>query len=341
MRQKFLIALLAVTAAAVVVAVFSSLGGGPNSDPRIGQPVLTDLAPHLAEVGQVALMHGESKTTLARRGDRWVVAERDDYPADAAKLRQLLLGLAALAYVEPKTKEAKNYPKLQVEDAGAKDSKSTLVTVSGAQGSLLGELIAGKRVTDALGGGDDGVYVRKPGDAQSWLARGTLDLSDTPGWLDPALLDLPAAGVKEALFSPPEGSPLSIARDKPEDKFHLGALPKDNKLRGDDALYAAAGALAGLQLSDVKPDSDFAWPKTGESRARFTFFDGLVVTVEIVDVDKTGWARFTASGSSAESSAKARELNARTAHWVYALPAYKANLLKTRLTDLLAPAKSS
>jgi len=340
MRQKSLIALLAVTLVAAVLAVFSGLGGGPNSDPRIGHPVLTDLAPHLAEIEQVALMHGESKTTLARHGDRWVVAERNDYPADAKKLRQLLLGLAALAYVEPKTKEAKNYPRLEVEDAGAKGSQSTLVTVSGAQGALLGEIIAGKRVTDALGGGDDGVYVRKPGDAQSWLARGTLDLSDTPGWLDPALLDLPAAGVKEVQVSPPGESPLAIARDKLEDKFHLAALPKDRKLRGDDALDAVAGALAGLQLTDVKPDADFAWPKTGESRARFTFFDGLVVTVELVDLDKTSWARITATGSG-DASARARELNARTAPWVYALPAYKAKLLKTRLADLLAPAKSS
>ncbi len=340
MGQKSLIALLAVTLAAAVVAVFSGLGGGPNSDPRIGRPVLADLAPHLAEIEQVTLMHGESKTTLSRHGDQWVVNERNDYPADAQKLRPLLLGLAGLVYVEPKTQEAKNYPRLEVEDAGAKDSKSTLVTVSGAQGALLGEIIAGKRVTDALGGGDDGVYVRKPGDAQSWLARGTLDLSDTPGWLDPALLDLPAAGVKEMLFSPPGESPFAIARDKPEDKFHLAALPKDKKLRGDDALDAVAGALAALKLSDVKPAADFAWPKTGESRARFTFFNGLVVTVEVVDVDKTSWTRFTAAGSG-DAASQARDLNARTAPWVYALPSYKANLLKTRLADLLAPAKSS
>src|SRR5208282_3427160 len=221
-----------------------------------------------------------------------------------------------------------------------KDSQSTLITVSGVQGALLGELIVGKRVTDALGGGDDGVYLRKPGDAQSWLARGTLDLSDTPGWLDPALLDLPGAGVKEVLLSPPGESPLAVARDKPGDKFHLAALPRDKKLRGEDALDAVAGALAALKLSDVKNASDFAWPKSGESRTRFTFFDGLVVTVELVDVDKTSWARITASGSG-DASARARELNARVAPWVYALPAFKANLLKTRLADLLAPAKSS
>ena len=340
MRQKSLIALLAVTLAAAVAAVFSGSGGGPNSDPRIGRPVMADLAPHLAEIEQVALMHGESKTTLVRHGDRWTVDERADYPADAEKLRPLLLGLAGLRLRRAQDQGSQNYPRLEVEDAGGKDSKSTLVTVSGEKGALLGEIIAGKRVTDALGGGDDGVYVRKPGDAQSWLARGTLDLSDTPGWLDPALLDLPADGVKEMLFSPPGKSPIAIARDKPGDKFHLAVIPKDKKLRGDDALDAAAGALAALKLSDVKPAADFAWPKTGESRARFTFFGGLVVTVEVVDVDKTSWARFTAAGSG-DAAAQARDLNARTAPWIYALPSYKANLLKTRLADLLAPAKSS
>ncbi len=340
MQRKFLIALLAVTAVAAILAVVSSLGGGPNSNPQIGRPVLAGLAPRLAEASQVTLVHGEAKTTLSRSGDHWVVAERGDYPADAQKLRQLLLGLAGLTYIEPKTKEAKNYPKLQVEDAGAKDSQSTLISVPGDQGALLGEIIAGKRVTDALGGGDDGVYVRKPGAAQSWLARGTLDLSDTPGWLDPALLDLPGAGVKEALLASPDGSRLTIARNQPADKFRLAELPKDKKLRGDDALDAIAGALAGLKLSDVRQAADFAWPKTGVSRAQFTFFNGLVVSIEIVDLDKTSWARFTATGSG-EFSAPARALNARVAGWVYALPAFKANLLKARLADLLAPAKSS
>ncbi len=155
------------------------------------------------------------------------MAERNDYPADGRKLRQLLLGLAALTYVEPKTKEARNYSRLEVEDAGAKGSQSTLVTVSGAQGKLLGEIIAGKRVTDALGGGDDGVYVRKPDDAQSWLARGTLDLPDTPGWLDPALLDLPGAGVKEvdifiAWWSPAHHRPRQARGQIPSRRLAQG-----------------------------------------------------------------------------------------------------------------------
>jgi hypothetical protein len=338
MQRNSLIVLLAVTLLAVIVAVVSGSSGGPNSNPLTGRPVLADLASQLGEVGQVTLVHGADKTTLIRRDGKWVVSERNNYPADAEKLRQLLLGLAGLTYVEPKTKEAQNYPRLQVEDAGAPNSQSTLITVSGEQGTLLGEVIAGKRLVDALGGGDDGVYVRKPGDAQSWLARGTLDLSDASGWLDPALTDLPADGVKEVLLTSPDNSRLTISRVQPGDKFTLAELPKNRKLRSDDALDGVAGALGGLQLTDVAPASGFVWPKSGTSHARFTFFNGLVVTVDLADQDKTSWAHFTATGAG-DSSAQAQQLNDGFANWVYVLPAFKAGLLKTRMADLLpAPA---
>jgi len=338
MQRNSLIALLIVTLAAVVLAVVSGSGGGPNSNPLTGRPVLADLASHLGEVAQVTLVHGADKTTLIRRDNQWVVSERQDYPADAEKLRQLLLGLAGLTYVEPKTKEAQNYPRLQVEDAGAPNSQSTLITVSGAQGALLGEVIAGKRLVDALGGGDDGVYVRKPGDAQSWLARGTLDLSGASGWLDPALADLPADGVKEVLLTSPDNSRLTIARAQPGDPFTLAELSKNRKLRSDDALDGVASALGGLQLTDVAPASGFVWPKTGTYHASFIFFNGLVVTADLADQDKTSWARFIATGTG-DATAQAKQLNDNFANWVYVLPAFKVDLLKTRLADLL-PAPS-
>jgi hypothetical protein len=342
MQRNSLIALLALTLLAVIVAAVSSSGGGPNSNPLTGRPVLTDLASHLGEVEQVALVHGADKTTLIRRDKQWIVSERNDYPADAEKLRQLLLGLAGLTYVEPKTREAQNYPRLQVEDAGTPNSQSTLITVSGAQGELLGEVIAGKRLVDALGGGDDGVYVRKPGDAQSWLASGTLDLPGAPGWLDPDLADLPADGVKEVLLTAPDNSRLTIFRAQPGDKFTLAELAKNRQLRSDDSLDGVAGALGGLQLADVAPASGFVWPKTATSHARFTFFNGLVVTVDLADQDKTSWARFTVAGTG-DSAAQAQQLNSGFANWVYVLPAFKASLLKTRMADLLpaAPSKLS
>lgn len=342
MQQKPLIALLAVTALALMLMVFAVLGnGGPFADPLVGTPVLPEIAPDLAAIARVSLVRDDSQTTLTRHADGWVVAERGNYPADAQKLRALLLGLAELTYVEPKTKQPQSYPRLQVEDAGDKGAKSTLITVTDAKSALLGEVIAGKRRVDQLGGGDDGVYLRKPGNAQSWLARGTLDVSgDTGSWLDHKLFDLPAVGVKEIVLTAPDGSRLTITRDKPEDKFRLVELAKDKKLKSDDALAAPASALANFTLSDVKPAADANFPSDGVSHARFAMFNGLAVTIDLTDQDKVSWARIAASGSG-DAAAIAQELNARLTPWIFALPQYEADLLKTRLAALLAPPKAS
>jgi hypothetical protein len=218
MQNKGLNALVAVSLVAAVAAVLLSRGGtGAPNDPLAGKPVLPGLAEHIGDIARVTLMHGGAKTTLVRAKDDWGVEERGLYPAESDKVHQALIGLAELTFVEPKTRKPDLYPRLQVEDAAKKDAKSILVTASDDKGSLLGEIIAGKHLVDQLGGGNDGVYVRKPGDAQSWLARGTLDLAaDTKDWLQKPILDLPATQVKDAELDAPGGGKLGFARGKPE-----------------------------------------------------------------------------------------------------------------------------
>lgn len=343
MANKGLSALLAVTAAAVVAAVFVVRGGGTlRDDPLVGQAVLPEVAQRLSDVGRVTLVHGGAKTTLLRHGDGWVVEEKGDYPANEAKIYQALLGLAELSFVEPKTRKPDLYPRLEVDDADKKDAKSTLVTVADAKGSLLGELIAGKRRVDQLGGGNDGIYVRKPGDAQSWLAGGTLDLAGaTPEWLDKKLIDLPQAKVKDVVLSAADGGALAFRRDKPEDKFALAAPPPaGKKLKSGDALDTPAGALAGLELTDVRPAKEFEFPKDGAAQARYESFDGLVLTVSIAQKDGTDWARIAASGTG-EAEKQAADLNARLSPWVFAIASFKAKMLETKLDDVLETPKGS
>jgi hypothetical protein len=343
MAGKGLLALLAVTAAAVIAAAVAVSGGGTlRSDPLVGQSVLPEVAQRIGDVGRVTLVHGSAKTTLQRQGDRWVVAEKGDYPANVTKVHQALLGLADLSFVEPKTMRPDLYSRLDVEDADSKGAKSTLVTVADDKGSLLGELIAGKRRVDQLGGGNDGIYVRKPGDAQSWLARGTLDLAgDAPQWLDKTLLDLPQAKVKDAVLTAADGGWLAFKRDKPEDKFALAVPPPaGKKLKSGDPLNTPAGALAGLELSDVAPAKDFEFPKDGVAQARYESFDGLVVTVGIVQKDGKDWARIAASGTGAAEK-PAADLNARLAPWVFGLESYKAKMLETKLDDVVETPKGS
>ena len=341
MRGKSLFALLLVTAAALILAIFVGRGAGlPRNDPLAGTPVLPEVGKRIAQIGRLTLVHGESKTTLNRQGDNWVIEERDNYPADTDKVRQTILGLAELTYVEPKTKKADLYPRLEIDDAGKKGGKSTLITVTDEKGSLLGELITGKRRVDQLGGGNDGIYVRKPGDAQSWLARGTLELAgDTPPWLAKKLLDIPAAQIKEIVLTAADGGAFTIKRDKPEEPLALADLPAGHKLKSADALDDPAGALASFELNDVRPVSGLDFPKDAAT-ARYTGFDGLTVTVTETQKDGTDWVRLAASGEG-DAAAKAAELNAKFSPWVFSVATYKAKALTTKLTDLLADNKGS
>ncbi|MGO8915990.1 MAG: DUF4340 domain-containing protein [Stellaceae bacterium] len=342
MKTKGLITLLLVTAIAVILAVLVAYRGGANdTDPQVGKVVLPDMRQRLGEVARLTLIHGEAKTTLLRQGGQWIVEEKGNYPADQAKVTQAVRGLADLRYVEPKTRKADLYARLEVEDAGKKDAKSTLVTASEEKGTLLGEIIVGKRRVDQLGGGTDGIYARKPGDAQSWLASGTLELpGDTAPWLDPAIIDVPRDKVKEVVLIQPDGSKLDIAHDKAEEALALKGAPADTKLKSDTALVEPTTALASLTLSDVRPATDLPLPQADVSRAEVTTFDGLVVKLALVDKDGKSWARFEVSGTG-EAEKPAQALDAKLRPWVFAIPDYKAKTLRTKLADVTAPPKSS
>ncbi|HKW54578.1 MAG TPA: DUF4340 domain-containing protein [Stellaceae bacterium] len=341
MSSKGLIGLVIATAAALVVAILLAVrGGSSSSDPQSGAAVLPELTQRGNDIARLTLVHGPSKTTLMRKGDQWVVEEKSGYPADPTKVRQALLGLAELRYVEAKTRKPDLYPRIEVEDAGQKDAKSTLVTASTEKGDLLGEIIAGKHRIDQLGGGVDGIYVRKPGDLQSWLARGTLDLpGDTLGWLDRKLIDLPQDKLKEAVLTQADGSKVDLARDKPEAPLALKGAPANAKLK-EGATSEPASVLAGLEFADVRPAADVTFPSAGVAHAEYTDFDGRTIKLTLVEQDGKSWAHIEASGSG-DAEKPASDLNAKLAPWVYALPDYKAKALKTKLSDLVATPKGS
>jgi len=343
MQNRGLIGLFVVTLAAVIAAFFVARGGASaRTDPLVGTRVLPQVARGIDTVARVALVKGGVKTTLVLQGADWTVEERGFYRANADKVHQMLLGLADLTYVEPKTRKPDLYPRLEVEDADKPGAKSTLVTISDAQGSLLGEIIAGKHSVDQLGGGNDGVYVRKPGDAQSWLARGALDLSGTTAdWLDKKIMDLPVAQVKSVVLTAAAGPELSFGREKPGDKFALATpIPAGKKLKGDSALDDPAGVLGGLELSDVQPAKTFDFPQQGVAQARFESFDGLVVTVSVADKEGAHWARIAVTGTG-DAAARAAALTDRLQPWVFGIDDYQAKQLETKLDDVVETPKAS
>jgi hypothetical protein len=343
MRAHWLIGLFAVTAVAVIVAILVSLPGGPPlAGPLVGTPVVADLAKRLDAAAQVAIVQTGAKATLVKKGEQWSVEELGGYPAEAKKIRAALAALSQLTYQEPKTRKPDLYARLEVEDAGKPDGKSTLVTVADDKGALVAELVVGKRRASDIEGGGESTYVRKPGDAQSWLARGSVDIPANPSaWVDHKIIDLPEAEVTEAQVTQPDGTTATIRREDGADgKLKLVELPAAGKLKRESLLDDTMGGLAGLELQNVRSARDEDFPKDGTVHDRFTAKDGLVVTIELAEKDNVAWARFAATASGAAEE-RAKTLNAKLSGWEYAIPKGKTTPLTAKLADFLEPAKGS
>jgi len=340
MHARSLILLASATAALVAIAIVVLASGDRGvSRAAPGQSAFPALAARLGDVASVTVSRDGTTMTLIRDGDNWLVAEKGNYPANAAKISQIVRAMADLTLVEPKTQNPDLYPRLEVEDPG--NGKSTLVAVKDKSGGDLAQAIVGKRRYDRLGAGNDGVYLRKPGEAQSWLARGTLDPSgDAASWLDRQIIDISEKKIAKVTLTQADGSKLVISRSAPEAKFAVEDAPADAKFKSETATSGPATALETLDLDDVKPAGELPVPDKNVVTASFTTFDGLTVDLRLMERDKADWIAISAAGSG-PAEANAKKIEGKVSLWTYAIPAYKANLLKTKLADLIEPAKGS
>jgi Domain of unknown function (DUF4340) len=340
MHARSLTLLASATAALAVIAI-AVLASGDRGVSRAapGQSAFPALAARLGDVVSVTVSRNGTTMTLIRDGDNWLVAEKGNYPANVAKISQIVRAMADLTLVEPKTQNPDLYPRLEVEDPG--NGKSALVAVKDKSGGDLAQAIVGKRRYDRLGAGNDGVYLRKPGEAQSWLARGTLDPSgDVASWLDRQIIDISEKKIAKVILTQADGTKLVISRSAPDAHFAVEDAPADTKFKSESTISGPAGALETLDLDDVKPASELPVPDKDVVTASFTTFEGLTIDVRLMDRDKTNWVAISATGSGS-TEADAKKIAEKVSHWTYAIPAYKANLLKTKLADLVEPAKGS
>ncbi len=340
MQKRSLILLASATVVLVALAI-AALASGDRGVSRAapGERAFPALAAKLGEVASVALSRDGSSLTFVRDGDRWLLTEKGNYPANTAKISQLVLAMADLTLVEAKTQKPDLYPRLELEEPGK--GKSAQVSVKDKAGGTIAEAIVGKRRYDRLGAGNDGVYLRKPGDAQAWLARGSLDPSGEPSsWLDRRVLDISEKNIARISLTQADGTKLVISRTAPDAKFAVEDPPADAKFKSETTISGPAAALENLDLEDVKPRTELSVPDKDVVTASFTTFEGLTVDIRMLQQDKIDWVAISATGSGA-AEGEAKKIEERVSRWSYALPTYKANLLKTKLADLVEPAKGS
>jgi hypothetical protein len=252
-------------------------------------------------------------------------------------VRKALVGLAELETIDTKTRNPELYTRLNLQDPSADGSKAVQITVKDGQDAVLAGLLIGKKRTAPVGasGAPDMVYVRKAGDAQTWLAQGQLEVRDSA--LDWALRDIvDVAGDKVAAVELEQAGLKSFAvlREQPEDKdFKIREMPANKTVKSQWDVNAIASVLEALTFDDVAKDGTVAVgaPKGTD---RFRTKDGLTVTITLLPKDAETWVKVEAAGEG-DAAQQAKEIGQRTQGWLYRIPDYKRDKLLAKLDDLV------
>lgn len=284
-------------------------------------------------------------------GDGWLVAERDGYPADLGRLRQLVRALAEARIVERKTADPANYDRLGVGDPAAGGDGSKVVLAGG--GNEFAVILGDPEGDPARA---DFRYARVAGEAQSALIDRNPELPAGPaGWLDDALADIPASRVRRVRVSHADGETIVIEREGVEKEdaaedgtgsevpgdFAVLDVPEGRELKYDTIANGIGAALAGLDAEDVRRAP--AEPGEAVTVTVFETVDGETVTVRVYEQagsgDGTEGGTGDGDGTTAWIAIAAEPdvdgLNERAAGWQYRLPSFKLSPLTRRWEDLL------
>jgi hypothetical protein len=298
MNVRKLLALAAVAALVVLAAIAVREWRARPEAHGEAALVLPGLRAGLAKVASVTLVGaGERKlVTLENRDGRWHLAERDGYPADGAKVRELLIRLAGLKRLEAKTADPARYAVLGVEDPAGADAKSVRIDIATAAGSIA--LIAGRR------GNGDSSYVRVPGEANALEAGPGVTLEPEPrSWIARALADLAPERVRAIETTRSDGSSWRARREKAGDEFRLDGREKPGTSMAPESLTAAAGAARALEAEDVRTAPTAAPGKL--EHASFRSFDGLSLDISGHVEGDAHWIRVQASAEDAATASDA------------------------------------
>ena len=301
MNQKTLIGLAVAALVAIVIAIVVNHANRPQSEAG-GEKETAYLVPalkdHVNDVDKVVITGAESKpvATLTRGANGWSIAEKNGFAADTGKLREFLLKLADAKLVEQKTSSKEKYAALGVEDVADKDAKSVEIELGGLQ----------KPVKVIIGNANQhgGTFVRRAGEAESWLASGSFSVDKkTDSWLRKDLTDIAATRIASIDITRPDGKTVRLAKAAEGDaNFKLADVPKGREAGSDYAINGPASTLGGLKFDDALPAKD-APPAEKPLKARFATFDGLIVDVTAWDKDGKDYAQFSASEDEKTASA--------------------------------------
>jgi len=296
------------------------------------------------DIGSIVLGTGEDAVTLKRQEGGFVVVNKDNYPAKASEINDLITKCLEIQTTQLVTEVKANHEDLEVTEEKARG----VVNFFKPDSSLITGIIMGK--TKELG---QGTYVRLASSDKVYVAPNVPWINEqVMSYLEQELISVKLEDIESVTVTSPNGEYVLKKTDDGKDVV-LENIPAGKKLKSSDS-QGVFNALTSLRCDDVKKkSSDLTFDGQYVCRLK----DSTVYTLKVARKDDKTYviceADFTdttpvTKGSEVETEEelKAKEakllardeaINFTTKHkaWVYEIADWKAKNLTKELSDLL------
>ncbi len=303
--------------------------------------VFPQLADKLESVAKIKIERSLSDVrgsfVIQPYGNIWGIQEKGGYQTRSSVIRETLIGLSQLTYQEVKTKDPSRHSKLKLRDISLKQSEATQVTLEDGEGRVIISALFGKRLQN-LSGGTPSVYMRKKGNAQSWLAKGELEIRNGPlDWLSVILTAIQRERIKNVLITTFDGNELKLIYNKDFERFEIKDIPENREIRSQFQLLNVGIIPENLLLQDVRPAKLTVDPSLGGARWETT--DGLVIYLSLAaDINNSKlWASIstkTTSNATDKVKKEAANIDQRAKGWEFFLGDEVIKKLQSTLNTL-------
>ena len=321
-----LVVLLVILGGAALLYRHEEGGRRPDNVATLGRTLFKDLK--AADIATVRIIEPKATLTLQRKDERWVIAERADFPADIGKVREFVLKVIGLKIGQSEPLGEKDRARLNLDASG------TRVEFKAADGKDLGVFTVGRKyfkreVENPAKAIPDGRFVSLPGEGgTAYLVGDPLSQAAAASaeWIDRTAFKVEKVKTLEVRY--PAGGGYRIERAADNADWKLAGAKPGEKLDVSRA-NAASYTLQLLELADVAPKEATDTGLDKPILVDATTLDGASYAIKVGKLaGENHYVSFTSSGHSKDEDKAAREK--QLSQHVLLIP-------KSKLEDTLKP----
>jgi hypothetical protein len=371
MKKNQVLLCIAVAAVLGIAGIYFQISQSATwNDVKTDQRLLQGLP--INDIAKIQIRSSAATVTLEKKQNKWAVAERNDYPADFDKIRDLARTLWQLKAVQSMQVGPSQFERLKIAAPGRGNDSGVEIDLKGENDSSIASLILGKTMEQGEGAtrGVAGRFVYNPVTKDRVYVVGetfaNIDPVTVGSWLDKTFI-VPGE-IREIEQSPwSNNQGWKIVRDAPKAEWKLQEAQNGETL---EKQFAQAVANFTPSFMDVRPASvstdetglnepfrvelktfdgfkyDFAIGKPGPEKARYVKFQ-VGAEINPTRVPGPNESPDDKKKKDQEFDKKIAELRQRLEdekkleQWVYLVPDWNLDQLMKRRDEILAKPSST